>query len=148
MNLVGSAQRLALMQQAVMAAAKRRREPGIAIATASKAELLSPLRRSHQYPPRFSRGHSKRLSDRRRKVKRPSLLFTYADGAVQAAFKSGELGKRLTDIGGELRPGDAASFAAFWKSELDRYARLVKLTGAHAGLRWRAARMNAAQSEA
>ena len=36
MNLVGSAERLAMMQQAVMAAAKRRREPGVATATASK----------------------------------------------------------------------------------------------------------------
>ena len=52
------------------------------------------------------------------------------NGAVQAAFKSGEFGKRLTDIGVGLRPGDAASFAAFWMSDLDRYTGLVKLTGA------------------
>ncbi|KQU91731.1 hypothetical protein ASC78_02070 [Variovorax sp. Root318D1] len=60
----------------------------------------------------------------------PAAVVDKVNGAVQSAFKSGELGERLTDIGGELRPGDAASFAAFWTSELDRYARLVKLTGA------------------
>lgn len=52
------------------------------------------------------------------------------NAAVQTAFKSGDLSKRLADIGAEVRPGDAASFAAFWKSELERYAGLVKLTGA------------------
>jgi len=60
----------------------------------------------------------------------PAAVVDKVNGAVQAAFKSGELGKRLTDIGVELRPGESASFAAFWKSELDRYAGLVKLTGA------------------
>ena len=60
----------------------------------------------------------------------PAAVVDRLNGAVQAAFKSGELGKRLTDIGVELRPGDASSFATFWKSELDRYAGLVKLTGA------------------
>jgi len=40
------------------------------------------------------------------------------------------LSKRLVDIGVEIRPGDASSFSAFWTSELSRYERLVKLTGA------------------
>jgi len=60
----------------------------------------------------------------------PAPVVDKVNAAVQAAFKSGELGKRLTDLGAELRPADAAGFAAFWKSELDRYAGLVKLTGA------------------
>jgi tripartite-type tricarboxylate transporter receptor subunit TctC len=60
----------------------------------------------------------------------PAGVVDKVNAAVQAAFKSGDLGKRLNDLGAELRPGDAASFAAFWKSELDRYAGLVKLTGA------------------
>lgn len=60
----------------------------------------------------------------------PVPVVERVNAAVRAAFKSGELGKRLTDLGAELRPSDAASFAAFWKSELDRYAALVKLTGA------------------
>jgi len=60
----------------------------------------------------------------------PAPVVDKVNAAVQAAFKSGDLGKRLTDLGAELRPADAAGFAAFWKSELDRYAGLVKLTGA------------------
>ena len=60
----------------------------------------------------------------------PPALVNRLNSAVQAAFKAGELSKRLTDIGAEVRPGDTASFTAFWKSELDRYAGLVKLTGA------------------
>jgi tripartite-type tricarboxylate transporter receptor subunit TctC len=60
----------------------------------------------------------------------PLAVVERLNAAVQAAFKSGDLGKRLSDIGAEVRPGDAASFAAFWKSELERYAGLVKLTGA------------------
>jgi tripartite-type tricarboxylate transporter receptor subunit TctC len=60
----------------------------------------------------------------------PPAVVNRLNSAVQAAFKAGELSKRLTDIGAEVRPGDAAGFAAFWKSELDRYAGLVKLTGA------------------
>jgi len=60
----------------------------------------------------------------------PPAVVGRLNAAVQAAFKTGELSQRLTDIGAELRPGDAAGFAAFWKSELDRYAGLVKLTGA------------------
>lgn len=60
----------------------------------------------------------------------PTAVVDRVNSAVQAAFKSGDLGRRLADLGAELRPGDAANFAAFWKSELDRYAGLVKLTGA------------------
>jgi tripartite-type tricarboxylate transporter receptor subunit TctC len=60
----------------------------------------------------------------------PSAVVDRLNAAVQTAFRTGDLGKRLADIGAEVRPGDAASFAAFWKSELDRYAGLVKLTGA------------------
>ncbi|MDM0056599.1 Bug family tripartite tricarboxylate transporter substrate binding protein [Variovorax fucosicus] len=60
----------------------------------------------------------------------PPAVVERLNAAVQAGFKAGDLGKRLTDIGAEVRPGDAASFSSFWKSELDRYAGLVKLTGA------------------
>lgn len=60
----------------------------------------------------------------------PPAVVERLNAAVQTAFKNGDLSKRLSDIGAEVRPGDAASFAAFWKSELERYAGLVKLTGA------------------
>ncbi|MDB5843437.1 MAG: Tripartite-type tricarboxylate transporter, receptor component TctC [Polaromonas sp.] len=60
----------------------------------------------------------------------PPAVVERLNAAVQEAFKTSDLSKRLTDIGGEVRPGDVASFTTFWKSELDRYASLVKLTGA------------------
>lgn len=60
----------------------------------------------------------------------PQPVVDRLNAAVQTAFKAGDLSKRLADIGAEVRPGSAASFAAFWASELDRYAGLVKLTGA------------------
>ena len=60
----------------------------------------------------------------------PPAVVARLNAAVQEAFKTSDLSKRLTDIGGEVRPGDVASFTVFWKSELDRYATLVKLTGA------------------
>lgn len=60
----------------------------------------------------------------------PAPVVELLNSAVQAAFKTGDLGRRLTDVGAELRPGSAANFEAFWKSELQRYAGLVKLTGA------------------
>jgi len=63
-------------------------------------------------------------------AKTPSELVVKINAAVQADFKEGELSKRLVDIGVEIRPGDASSFSAFWTSELSRYERLVKLTGA------------------
>lgn len=63
-------------------------------------------------------------------AKTPSEVVVKINAAVQAAFKEGELSKRLVDIGVEIRPGDASSFSAFWTSELSRYERLVKLTGA------------------
>ena len=60
----------------------------------------------------------------------PPAIVQRLNTAVQAAFKAGDLGKRLTDVGAELRPGTAASFGAFWNAELQRYEGLVKLTGA------------------
>lgn len=60
----------------------------------------------------------------------PAPVVDRLNAAVQAAFQTGDLTKRLTDVGAEVRPGSPASFATFWKSELERYAGLVKLTGA------------------
>ena len=60
----------------------------------------------------------------------PAAVVGRLNEAVEAGFKAGDLTRRLTDIGAEVRPGDAASFAAFWQSELTRYSGLVKLTGA------------------
>lgn len=52
------------------------------------------------------------------------------NAAVNQALKSGDLGKRLADIGAEVRVGSPDDFSRFWLSELARYQGLVKLTGA------------------
>ncbi|MEO5669158.1 MAG: tripartite tricarboxylate transporter substrate-binding protein, partial [Ramlibacter sp.] len=60
----------------------------------------------------------------------PPAVVAKVNAAVNTALKSGELAKRLADIGGEPRGGSAEEFSKFWRSEVDRYAGIVKLTGA------------------
>ena len=60
----------------------------------------------------------------------PPTIAATVNAAINKALKSGELAKRLADIGGEVRSGSSEDFAKFWRSELERYAGLVKLTGA------------------
>jgi tripartite-type tricarboxylate transporter receptor subunit TctC len=60
----------------------------------------------------------------------PRPIIDRLNAALSDALKSGELAQRLTEIGADLRGGTPEGFSAFWKSELDRYAGLVKLTGA------------------
>lgn len=60
----------------------------------------------------------------------PAAVVAKVNQAVEHALKSGELSKRLTDIGAEVRGGTPEAFATFWRNELVRYEKLVKLTGA------------------
>ena len=60
----------------------------------------------------------------------PAAVVNRVNAAVNAALKVEALQQRLAGVGLELKPSDPAGFAAFWKSELDRYEGLVKLTGA------------------
>ena len=60
----------------------------------------------------------------------PAAVVTKVNAAVNQALKSGDLGKRLADIGAEVRAGSPEEFSKFWRSELARYEGLVKLTGA------------------
>ena len=60
----------------------------------------------------------------------PPAVVTKVNAAVNHALKSGDLAKRLADIGAEVRGGSAEEFAKFWRSEVDRYGAIVKLTGA------------------
>lgn len=60
----------------------------------------------------------------------PAAVVAKVNQAVEHALKSGELSKRLTDIGAEVRSGTPEAFATFWRNELVRYEKLVKLTGA------------------
>lgn len=60
----------------------------------------------------------------------PPAVITRVNAAVNKALQSGELAKRLADIGGEVQAGSAEEFSKFWRSELSRYEGLVKMTGA------------------
>lgn len=60
----------------------------------------------------------------------PPALIAKVNTALNHALKSGDLAKRLADIGAEVRSGSPEDFAKFWRSEVDRYAGLVKMTGA------------------
>jgi tripartite-type tricarboxylate transporter receptor subunit TctC len=60
----------------------------------------------------------------------PAPIVAKVNEAVNKALKSGDLAKRLADIGAEVRSGSAEDFSKFWRSELARYEGLVKLTGA------------------
>lgn len=60
----------------------------------------------------------------------PPALIAKVNTALNHALKSGDLAKRLADIGAEVRSGTPEDFAKFWRSEVDRYAGLVKMTGA------------------
>lgn len=59
----------------------------------------------------------------------PAAVVAKVNQAVEHALKSGELSKRLADIGAEVRGGTPEAFATFWRNELVRYEKLVKLTG-------------------
>lgn len=60
----------------------------------------------------------------------PAPVVARVNEAVNKALNSGDLAKRLADIGAEVRSGSAEDFSKFWRSELVRYEGLVKLTGA------------------
>ncbi|MDO8775201.1 MAG: tripartite tricarboxylate transporter substrate binding protein [Burkholderiaceae bacterium] len=60
----------------------------------------------------------------------PAPVITKVNAAVNQALKSTELSKRLADLGAEVKSGSSEDFSKFWRSELERYAHLVKLTGA------------------
>ncbi len=60
----------------------------------------------------------------------PAAVVTKVNTAINQALKTGDLAKRLADVGAEVRAGSPDEFSKFWRSELARYEGLVKLTGA------------------
>lgn len=60
----------------------------------------------------------------------PPAVVAKINAAVNEALRSGDLVKRLADIGAEVRSGSPEEFSKFWRAEVDRYAGIVKLTGA------------------
>jgi tripartite-type tricarboxylate transporter receptor subunit TctC len=62
----------------------------------------------------------------------PPAIVNRLSAALGTVLKSGELSKRLVDLGAAEVPGVGTpeDFAAFWKKEIDRYRDLIKLSGA------------------
>ncbi len=60
----------------------------------------------------------------------PQAVVDKLSGAITAALQKPEVAKRLQDMGAEVKTSTPAAFATFWKSEIDRYRGLVKLSGA------------------
>jgi tripartite-type tricarboxylate transporter receptor subunit TctC len=60
----------------------------------------------------------------------PQPIIERINAAVNAALTSGDLTQRLNQIGADVRSGSPEMFVKFWNAELDRYAGIVKLTGA------------------
>ncbi|MDF3834800.1 tripartite tricarboxylate transporter substrate binding protein [Cupriavidus basilensis] len=60
----------------------------------------------------------------------PEAVVTRVNAAINKALQTGALPKQLADIGAEVRTGSPADFSKFWGTELQRYEKLVKLTGA------------------
>jgi tripartite-type tricarboxylate transporter receptor subunit TctC len=60
----------------------------------------------------------------------PAPIVVKLNAAINQTLKSGNLAKRLADIGAEVRPGSPKDFSKLWQAELARYEGLVKLTGA------------------
>jgi tripartite-type tricarboxylate transporter receptor subunit TctC len=60
----------------------------------------------------------------------PAAVVEKVNGAITVALQKPEVAKRLQDMGAEVKTSTPAAFATFWKSEIERYRALVKLSGA------------------
>jgi tripartite-type tricarboxylate transporter receptor subunit TctC len=60
----------------------------------------------------------------------PLPIVDKLNAALNAALKSTEVNKRLTDMGAEAQTSTAEQFGAFWVKELQRYKELIRLSGA------------------
>ena len=60
----------------------------------------------------------------------PPAVVEKLNKAMTVALQTPEIAKRLQDMGAEPKTSTTVAFASFWKSELDRYRDLVKLSGA------------------
>jgi tripartite-type tricarboxylate transporter receptor subunit TctC len=57
-------------------------------------------------------------------------LVTTINEAVNNALVKGQLPERLRNLGSDLKPTTAEAFTDFWRTELARYADIVRLSGA------------------
>ena len=60
----------------------------------------------------------------------PAPVVDKLNQAITSALQKPEIAKRLQEMGAEPKTSTPAAFANFWKSEIDRYRDLVKLSGA------------------
>jgi tripartite-type tricarboxylate transporter receptor subunit TctC len=60
----------------------------------------------------------------------PLPIVDKLNAALNAALKSPEVSKRLTDMGAEAQTSTPEQFSAFWAKELQRYKELIRLSGA------------------
>jgi len=62
----------------------------------------------------------------------PPAVVEKVHSALVEGLKKADAGKRLQDLGFEVKTQSPAEFQAFWKTEIERYRALVKLSGAKA----------------
>ena len=60
----------------------------------------------------------------------PPAVIDKLNKVMTAALQKPEVVKRLQDMGAEPKTSTPEAFASFWKTEIDRYRDLVKLSGA------------------
>lgn len=60
----------------------------------------------------------------------PQAVIDAVHAALLDGLKKTDAGRRLEELGFEVKTLPPAAFAAFWKKEIDRYRELVKISGA------------------
>ena len=60
----------------------------------------------------------------------PQAVIDAVHAALLDGLKKTDAGKRLEELGFEVKTLPPAAFGAFWKKEIDRYRELIKLSGA------------------
>ena len=64
-------------------------------------------------------------------AKTPKATVDKLNAAFTKALRSKEVDARLDKLGGEAAPTTSAQFAALIREEIPKYAKIVKISGAH-----------------
>ena len=65
-------------------------------------------------------------------AKTPKEIVERLNAEVRKALEDPDMHKRFADLGGDIRPMSPAELGAFQKAELEKWAKVVKLSGAKA----------------